>query len=747
MMLTLPHTSNLSLEETVKAVQEQQERQAQQLERQRQSISELKAQLGSLLEDFQELRPPSTKLDVEDLDTVARKDTEVDDAGVSAVFEENDIPEYQLEHSMWDALLLLFFRRVCWPDKVVLFVGFLLNLGLQTGLLLVLWLDMIDETNYGPDKVEEMIKWRGLNGHSDANFDKVAGQSMVHKLCSRELWNFEQDQYNEMYDYLYKAIEGSVLSVLVLILWVLSTMIEYRRIVEQGLAIFRLPTVQGLGSFLVREDGDDIEIVAAAPLVRIIVIFVLLLPRLVVVGFLCIGGCKYLSETASLPDLVLNAMALAFILDVDEMLCSVLLPHRLRTKLDRVKPMPCSDRGRKMLGFVVHDWIRYMLTVGLVLIAVFVYLAPFHQNIEAAATALCGGQKDFSFKVDPTSASTITLMNSTGYIGSCSEEDRDAHMSAFYGIRANHSARTPTRDAEDMEAATLQAVLAYAFKGCDPDLLADSSGVCRPVPPALQGLLPDGVRPGANIDPAVCPTLQVGAGARACGAVEPPASCLWTWHNHRCEDDTIWPGIVHETACSANLMDSCDEWRHNLGRSHPTQNCFIVDWCGGPYYNCLAGYGQLDIEIRNYTLFNLNETLVWGSIEESLWEVINITELDKLDVVLETPPPRGTSPPSTQKVWTVRSLPTTFFLDRVLSLNESLLALANQKINSETGTSSTLAAVFIGDGNYIEDSEVEHIVQDWYGPAESGGSGGAGSGGGGGASGSSGGSQSGPGSR
>ena len=63
---------------------------------------------------------------------------------------------------------------------------------------------------------------------------------------------------------------------------------------------------------------------------RYVALLLLCVPRLFVMGFLGVIGCQYLAQTSSLSDIVLNAVALAFVLEVDELVANVLLTEKLR---------------------------------------------------------------------------------------------------------------------------------------------------------------------------------------------------------------------------------------------------------------------------------------------------------------------------------------------------------------------------------------------------------------------------------
>lgn len=274
-----------------------------------------------------------------------------------------DTATYEFEHSMWDAALLVFVSRSNFADMCILVTGCTLNFGLQIALLLTIFMDMI-ENKYEGSKVKEMLQYRVETGHASANFDTGKGQSLLQKLCGLDLWSFEQEEYQLMYDYLYKPVPGFVLSTLAIIIWVLTIMREYRRCIEQAMAVVHLPMVRNGPE--IEEDGDDaMVIVGIHPVKKVLMLICLSLFRLGVMFFLGVIGCQYLAWTDGLGDIVLNAVALAFVLDVDELVAEVLLTERLRSTLSKLEPLSCGKVMKKDQKCIpLKDVIRYIITIG-----------------------------------------------------------------------------------------------------------------------------------------------------------------------------------------------------------------------------------------------------------------------------------------------------------------------------------------------------------------------------------------------
>ena len=275
----------------------------------------------------------------------------------------NSAALYEFDNSMWDAALLLFFRKgTNWVEKMILIIGCILNLFLQMSLLITIQFNML-ESPYDKDTVQEMLRWRVQNGNANANFNDITGKSLLTRLCNQELWTYEQEEFKLMYDYLYKEVPGALLSTLAIVMWVLTIMVEYRRCVEQALAVIHLPRLEKGSEFSLVDLEGNLEIRGMSNVKRILALTLLSFPRLAVMLWLAVIGCQYLAQTVNLGDIVLNAVALAFVMDVDELVANVLLTERLRSILPRIQPLSCGPRAKGKCC-PIKDMVRYVITAG-----------------------------------------------------------------------------------------------------------------------------------------------------------------------------------------------------------------------------------------------------------------------------------------------------------------------------------------------------------------------------------------------
>merc|ERR1719198_678338 len=101
--------------------------------------------------------------------------------------------------------------------------------------------------------------------------------------------------------------------------------------------IFKVPTcpnnnpalmIKGSGGGFDESDADDdkIMIIGLTPCVRVVTIAVIILPKFAIgFGLTCLGMI-WLTATQSFSELILNSLALEFVISIDDHLFDALLP-------------------------------------------------------------------------------------------------------------------------------------------------------------------------------------------------------------------------------------------------------------------------------------------------------------------------------------------------------------------------------------------------------------------------------------
>ena len=132
-------------------------------------------------------------------------------------------------------------------------------------------------------------------------------------------------------------------------------------------------------------------------------------PRFFIALLLFYSGARFLVFTADLQDVILNAVALGFVLDVDGLLFTF-IPPRLRRAIQNMEPLPL---GRVCRLFHVSDFRPLFVSVVGVGIATFGYflVGDVVNRMSVAQDLLCGGTLDFVYVLD--AATGVTYIGST----------------------------------------------------------------------------------------------------------------------------------------------------------------------------------------------------------------------------------------------------------------------------------------------------------------------------------------------
>jgi len=566
-----------------------------------------------------------------------------------------DSATYEFDHSMWDAALLVFVNYSNCADMIVLLSGCALNFGLQIAFLLTIGYDML-ENKYTDEKVGEMLQWRVEKGHIEDNFDGGQGHTLLSKLCSRNEWTFEQDEYDLMYDYLYKPIPGFVLSILAIIIWVLTIMREYRRCFEQALAVIHLPPARRGKELEENVEDGTMKIVGLHPAKKGIVLICLSLFRMGVMFVLGVIGCAFLAQTDGLNDLILNAVALAFVMDVDELVADVILTERLRSTLGKLEPLSCGKILRREVKCVpAKDMLRYILTAGLIIFSIYYWLHPFYLSINSAALALCGGYQDFTYSggkssTDATIIFSPTTFEGDTFVSSCESDTYDGYLKKYYSAKLGNQNQSAA--AKDYNAYRRKEVLEFAFSKqmstCGPGQIlqvateTSSERTCTDMPDILKRQLQGATGGSTKITPnctRFSPSMGCDAAAIALGEIQTSEqSCVWSWLSRQC-DGTPEASTIYQEACglsdSFDLFVVCDTWEFVFDTPNTDYNCRSSSICNSPW-TCLSMKVKVEINMNSTFLWtdsNAYASSYWSTeqvISDSFLEMFNakITETD-----------------------------------------------------------------------------------------------------------------------
>uniref|UniRef100_A0A7S1AD67 H(+)-exporting diphosphatase n=1 Tax=Noctiluca scintillans TaxID=2966 RepID=A0A7S1AD67_NOCSC len=107
--------------------------------------------------------------------------------------------------------------------------------------------------------------------------------------------------------------------------------------------------------------------------------------QLLVAGTLLVAGLQWLGSTTDIVELLLNGVALAYIMEIDELTYNVLVPTKVATLIRRMEPMDVNWPMELPLRSLL---MTVPLTITLTIFMVNV-LQPHAQAVSEVQQALC----------------------------------------------------------------------------------------------------------------------------------------------------------------------------------------------------------------------------------------------------------------------------------------------------------------------------------------------------------------------
>ena len=145
---------------------------------------------------------------------------------------------------------------------------------------------------------------------------------------------------------------------------------------------------------------------------------ILLLYRLVAAALLLYVGTNFLVYTVNVTELILNAVALGIILDIDDLLFDAMATTPGRHLVHQLDPlhMPSLPRIR---GADAKSVFMSLFIPGLTILVYYSMLEPFVGTLTSVKDAMCGGNQNFVWTLDKR---RITQLSPT-YGGGWEEEE------------------------------------------------------------------------------------------------------------------------------------------------------------------------------------------------------------------------------------------------------------------------------------------------------------------------------------
>jgi len=207
-----------------------------------------------------------------------------------------------------------------------------------------------------------------------------------HAECFDEHGTFSQDAWDSWGDENISelcmiAFSNPPFMFVVLALWWTVMLNEVRKTERDWRNFFAIKSTFKAEEMIVKKDGENL-IVCLTPRTKYTLYLFLLAPKMVIAVVLMVVGTVWLTATDSFGDLILNAVALEFIICVDEIIFQGLLPESIKKNVGLTK-LFCQSRKKTGDAYqdalheewnVTKGWIRSTGYFVAILIGVYLYM-------------------------------------------------------------------------------------------------------------------------------------------------------------------------------------------------------------------------------------------------------------------------------------------------------------------------------------------------------------------------------------
>lgn len=304
--------------------------------------------------------------------------------------------EYAFEESCWDAGLFVGLDEIGGVQNLMLLSGLVVNTVLQLAFATFIWQNLT-EPSFTPEVLASIRKWRLMDGHSVSMASELKHIPLVRRMCGGDSSLTVATAQKNMTEGLTAWLEDSnaVLCALALVLWTLVVLNELLGASYFFRAIHAMPRS---AATVIRSSGDGLSVsslhVCRKALGGGIAVF-----RFGIAILLLYAGSLWLINTDSAADLILNASALSFVLECDELVHKSLSPAGVKQLIRILEPMKVPKWQRPITGkgLALLPWLFLSVFVGGVIMH---DLVPTMASMNEAYHWLCGGQLDFVYEVD-----------------------------------------------------------------------------------------------------------------------------------------------------------------------------------------------------------------------------------------------------------------------------------------------------------------------------------------------------------
>lgn len=159
-----------------------------------------------------------------------------------------------------------------------------------------------------------------------------------------------------------------------LLCWALTVLIEFRTNVNFFADLNKMPLVTVQKEQIT--EGDNPSVVGLTIASKLLIILFVVVPKMLICACLLWLGCQWLSATRGFESLVMNSVAMAFIVGTDEMLFEGVLPKTLRKEVQDLDFLVKQKENFSSDADLIFRYNRSILYF--VAACIFVYIYPMY---------------------------------------------------------------------------------------------------------------------------------------------------------------------------------------------------------------------------------------------------------------------------------------------------------------------------------------------------------------------------------
>eukprot|EP00435_Cladocopium_sp_Y103_P054786 s468_g18.t1 len=327
--------------------------------------------------------------------------------------------------SVWNLPLVLDLSNVPLWDGLFSLILLLVNLGMQASFSGIL---LSDDFALAGVNVEEEVDnarmWRQTIAH-DWRYMDLSQTSLVSRVCSGDgaliLSTPQAELVNQINSFLGLGTDdfqpgflqpGILLCMLCILHWSLCVYREFRSIWLALEAVAFIPK-----SRQTRMGDNSIQ---SLSLLRFLFVFVTFVLRAIIASILLVAGISWLARTTSITELMLNAVALNGIMDVDELLFAGFTPVSVQRQIRKLKPIRMRYGPRRSQ---IESFLLFLLLGATMLVPYLVFLEPLGSGMVTIKWEMCGRNQTFVVAHNPD------VQEIVGFVTRSGRSDEDLSLS------------------------------------------------------------------------------------------------------------------------------------------------------------------------------------------------------------------------------------------------------------------------------------------------------------------------------